>query len=113
MKDIQGSGGSWYGFMNTKAMTFGPDLLIMFDKLSFHQAASHHPSSINLHGLAPMGHQEPAPLCSITHQTYVEDIQGSGGRWYGFMTTKAMTFGPDLLIMFAKLSFHPAASHHP
>jgi hypothetical protein len=26
------------------------------------------------HGLALMGHQEPAPLCSIPHQTHMEDI---------------------------------------
>jgi hypothetical protein len=42
-------------------------------------------------GLAPMGQQEPAPLHSITHQTYMVYIQGSGGREYGFMTTNAMT----------------------
>jgi hypothetical protein len=38
----------------------------------------------------------------------MEDIQGSGGSWHGFITTNAMIFGPDLL-MSAKLS----ASHHP
>jgi hypothetical protein len=32
----------------------------------------------------------------------MEDIQGSRGRGYDFMTTNAMTFGPDLL-MIAKL----------
>jgi hypothetical protein len=34
----------------------------------------------------------------------MEDIQGSGGSSYGFITTNAMTFGPDLL-MSAKLQF--------
>jgi hypothetical protein len=66
-----------------------------------------------------MGIKEPAPLYSITHQTHMEDIQGSG-----FMTTNGMAFGPDLLGN-AKLSashlpnigmaFHPWASrsqHH-
>jgi hypothetical protein len=45
-----------------------------------------------------MGHQEPASLFIITHQTQMKDIQGSGGSWCGFMTTNAMTFGPDLLM---------------
>jgi hypothetical protein len=55
-----------------------------------------------------MGHHQPAPLFSITHQIHMEDIQGSGGSWHGFITTNAMIFGPDLL-MSAKLS----AGHHP
>jgi hypothetical protein len=38
----------------------------------------------------------------------MEDIQGSGGGWFGFMTTNAMSFGPHLLVS-AKLS----ASHCP
>jgi hypothetical protein len=117
MEDIQGSRGSWYGFMTTNAMTFGPDLL-MSAKLS---------ASLVLAKIAKPCHpwaQEPAPLCSITLQTHMEDIQGSGGSWYGFMTTNAMTFGPDLL-MSAKLSSsaisllakiakacHRASQHH-
>jgi hypothetical protein len=30
--------------------------------------------------------------CSIIHQTYVEDIQWSGGNWYGFMTRNGICF---------------------
>jgi hypothetical protein len=58
--------------MTTNAMTFGPDLL--FSAKHFSQLQSE-----NWHGLAPMGHQEPVSLCSITYQTHMEDIQGSGG----------------------------------
>jgi hypothetical protein len=57
----------------------------------------------NWHGLAPMDHQEPELLFSIIDQTHMEDIEGSWGSWYDFMTTKAITLGPDLL-MSAKLS---------
>jgi hypothetical protein len=38
----------------------------------------------------------------------MEDIQGSEGSWYGFMTTNAMTFGPDLLMIVPR-NFQPAA----
>jgi hypothetical protein len=58
--------------MITNAMTFGPDLL-MIAKLSASAAIK------NWHGLTHMGHQDLIPLCSITHQTHMEDIQGSGG----------------------------------
>jgi hypothetical protein len=93
MEDIQGSGGSWHGFITTNAMTFGPDLL-MSAKLTNTFLSG--PPSQSWHGLAPMGHQEPTALFSITHQIHMEDIQGSGGSWHGFMTTNAMTFlGPD------------------
>jgi hypothetical protein len=53
-------------------MAFGQDLLL---------SAKHLASRLSKvwHGLTPMGHKEPAPLCSITHQTHMEDIQGSGG----------------------------------
>jgi hypothetical protein len=53
-------------------MAFGPDLL-MSAKLS----ASCNPKI----GMAWHPGQEPAQLCSssITHQTHMEDIQGSGG----------------------------------
>jgi hypothetical protein len=33
-----------------------------------------------LHGLTPMGQQEPASHCSIIDQTHMEDIQWSGGN---------------------------------
>jgi hypothetical protein len=58
--------------MTTNAMVIGPDLLMSAKALAMLLA-------INWHGLAPMCHQEPAPLCGITHQTHVKDIQGSGG----------------------------------
>jgi hypothetical protein len=50
-----------------------------------------------------MDHQEPEPLFSIIHQTHMEDIEGSGGSWFGLVNTNAISFGPDLL-MSSKLS---------
>jgi hypothetical protein len=61
--------------MTTNAMTFGLNLLMMIECQTFSQLMM----SKNWHGLAPMGHQEPASLFSITHQTHTIDIQGSGG----------------------------------
>jgi hypothetical protein len=58
--------------MTTNAMTFGPVLLTI--KLPFIQLPSE-----NWHGLAPIGHQKPVSHCSITYQTHMENIQGSGG----------------------------------
>jgi hypothetical protein len=55
-----------------------------------------------------MDPQEPEPLFSITHQTHMEDIEGSGGSWFGFVTTDSITLGPDLM-MSSKFS----ASCHP
>jgi hypothetical protein len=36
-------------------------------------------TSNNWLDMATMGHPEPAPLCIITHQTHMDDIQWSGG----------------------------------
>jgi hypothetical protein len=44
-----------------------------------------------------MGHQEPASHCYTTYQTYLEYIQWSGGKSYGFITANAISFGSDLL----------------
>jgi hypothetical protein len=43
-----------------------------------------------------MDHQEPEPLFSINHHFQMEYIDGSGGNWFGFVTTNAITFGRDL-----------------
>jgi hypothetical protein len=65
--------------MTTNAMTFGfigPDLLLSA-KLS---ASSFQKISMTWHTLATRNqHHSSASLFSITHQTHMEDIQGSGG----------------------------------
>jgi hypothetical protein len=91
MEDIQGSWGSWYGFMTTNAMISCPDVLIIANL--FIQMLS----QIGMAWL-PWGHHHPVSLCGIIHLTHMKDIQGSGGSWYGFMTTNAMISCPDVLI---------------
>jgi hypothetical protein len=76
MEDIQWSGGNWYGLMHANQISFGSDLLAKCQTFS-------QPQSENWNGLTPMGQKEPAPHCNITYQTNMEDIQWSGGNWYG------------------------------
>ena len=53
----------------------------------------------NWHGLAPTNQQKPVSLFNITNQTHMEDIQWSGGNWYGFlMTLNAISFGSDWMM---------------
>jgi hypothetical protein len=79
MKDIQGSGGSWCGFMTTNAMTFGPDLLMLISdaKLS---VSSQQPADIQK--LAWPGTYGP-PEASITLQHHLSDSYGGYSRVLG------------------------------
>jgi hypothetical protein len=52
-------------------MAFGPDLLVSAKLSPFTQQLQFK----NQHGLAPMGLHEPVPLCNITHQTHMDNIQ--------------------------------------
>jgi hypothetical protein len=72
MKDIQRSGGNWYGLMTANGISFGPDLLAKYQ--TFSQVLSK-----NWHGLTPMAHQEPAAHLNIPFHTHMKDIQWSGG----------------------------------
>jgi hypothetical protein len=45
-----------------------------------------------------MGQKEPVSHFNITYQTHMEDVQWSGGNWYGFMTLNWNGFGSDLMI---------------
>jgi hypothetical protein len=61
--------------MTANWISFGLDLLEKCQTFTFSK-----PQSKNWHGLAPMGHKQPAPHCNITYQTHMEDIQWSGGN---------------------------------
>jgi hypothetical protein len=52
----------------------------------------------NMHGLAPLGQQEPAPHCNTIYKNHKGHFQLCGGISFCFITGNAIRFYSDLLV---------------